>query len=126
MWPRVTSCGSAPGCAMRCLRKSAPCPMRSWTASVPVADQPVTGDVNQLPVCGGDADPPGHPRAISMYGGIIMAMTIDLKLSLVIIVAIPPFVVVITLVMRKTMHRQGRRSFDRLTLVLRENLSGIR
>lgn len=55
-------------------------------------------------------------------------MTIDLKLSLVIIVAIPLFVVVITLVMRKTikLHRQVQKKLDRLTLVLRENLSGIR
>ena len=35
-------------------------------------------------------------------GGIVMAMTIDLRLSLVIIVAIPLFVLIITLVMRKT------------------------
>ncbi len=57
-----------------------------------------------------------------------MAMTIDLPLSLVIIIAIPLFVAVITLVMRKTipLQRGVQRQLDRLTLVLRENLSGIR
>ena len=61
-------------------------------------------------------------------GGIVMAMTIDLRLSLVIIVAIPLFVLIITLVMRKTvpLYRTVQGRLDKLTRVLRENLSGVR
>ncbi|MCI8554929.1 MAG: ABC transporter ATP-binding protein [Clostridiales bacterium] len=61
-------------------------------------------------------------------GGVVMAMTIDLPLSLVIVVAIPLFLLVITAVMRKTvpLQRAVQQRLDRLTLVLRENLSGIR
>lgn len=61
-------------------------------------------------------------------GGVVMAMTIDLPLSLVILVTIPLFVLVITLVMRKNVPLQSRvqKKLDRLTLVLRENLSGVR
>lgn len=88
----------------------------------------VTGDVNQLQYAVAMLIRLVIRAPFLCIGGIIMAMTIDLKLSLVIIVAIPLFVVVITLVMRKTikLHRQVQKKLDRLTLVLRENLSGIR
>ena len=88
----------------------------------------VTGDVNQLQYAVAMLIRLVIRAPFLCIGGIIMAMTIDLKLSLVIIVAIPLFVVVITLVMRKTikLHRQVQKKLDRLTLVLRENLSGVR
>ena len=61
-------------------------------------------------------------------GGIIMALTIDPGLSLVVIAAIPLFLIVIILVMRLTvrLHRTVQNRLDKLTLILRENLSGVR
>lgn len=61
-------------------------------------------------------------------GGIIMALSIDWRLSLVIIAAVPLFVLVIILVMRKTipLHRTVQGRLDKLTRILRENLSGVR
>lgn len=57
-----------------------------------------------------------------------MALVIDWRLSLVIVAAVPLFVFVIVLVMRQTvpMHRTVQGKLDRLTRILRENLSGVR
>ena len=57
-----------------------------------------------------------------------MALLIDWRLALIVLALIPLFVLVITAVMRKTvpLHRAVQKRLDRLTLVLRENLSGIR
>lgn len=88
----------------------------------------VTNDVNQLQYAVAMLIRLVVRAPFLCIGGIVMAMTIDLPLSLVIIIAIPLFVAVITLVMRKTipLQRGVQRQLDRLTLVLRENLSGIR
>lgn len=61
-------------------------------------------------------------------GGIVMAVAIDWRLSLVLVAAIPLFVLVMTLIMRKTvpLHRTVQGRLDRLTRVLRETLSGVR
>lgn len=88
----------------------------------------VTSDVNQLQYAVAMLIRLVIRAPFLCVGGIVMAMTIDLRLSLVIIVAIPLFVLIITLVMRKTVPLyctvQGR--LDKLTRVLRENLSGVR
>lgn len=88
----------------------------------------VTNDVNQLQYAVAMLIRLVVRAPFLCIGGIVMAMTIDLPLSLVVIIAIPLFVAVITLVMRKTipLQRGVQRQLDRLTLVLRENLSGIR
>ena len=88
----------------------------------------ITGDVNQL------------QQAVAMLirlvirapflciGGLIMAMMIDLKLSIVFMIVIPMFVLVLFLVMFKAvpLYKSVQKKLDSLTLVLRENLSGVR
>ena len=88
----------------------------------------VTSDVNQLQYVVAMLIRLVIRAPFLCVGGIVMAMTIDLRLSLVIIVAIPLFVLIITLVMRKTvpLYRTVQGRLDTLTRVLRENLSGVR
>ena len=88
----------------------------------------ITGDVNQL------------QSAVAMLirlvirapflcvGGLIMAMTIDLKLSIIFMIVIPLFILVLFLVMFKAvpLYKLVQKKLDTLTLVLRENLSGVR
>lgn len=61
-------------------------------------------------------------------GGIIMAASIDLWLSVVVLVAIPIFILIIVLVMKSTirLHNIVQKRLDKLALILRENLSGVR
>ncbi len=88
----------------------------------------VTNDVNQLQYAVAMLIRLVIRAPFLCIGGVIMALTIDWRLSLVIIVAIPLFVLIITLVMRVTvkLHRLVQKKLDGLTLVLRENLSGVR
>ncbi len=88
----------------------------------------VTGDVNQL------------QSAVAMLirlvirapflciGGLIMAMAIDWKLSVILMIVIPLFILVLFLVMFKAvpLYTSVQKKLDTLTLVLRENLSGVR
>lgn len=88
----------------------------------------VTGDVNQL------------QGAVAMLirlvirapflcvGGLVMAMMIDLKLSIIFMIVIPLFILVLFLVMFKAvpLYQSVQKKLDKLTLVLRENLSGVR
>lgn len=88
----------------------------------------ITGDVNQL------------QQAVAMLirlvirapflciGGLIMAMAIDLRLSVIFMIVIPLFIVVLFLVMFKAvpLYKSVQKKLDALTLVLRENLSGVR
>lgn len=88
----------------------------------------ITGDVNQL------------QSAVAMLirlvirapflciGGLAMAIMIDLRLSVVFMIIIPLFVLVLFLVMFKAvpLYKSVQQKLDRLTLVLRENLSGVR
>jgi len=65
---------------------------------------------------------------IMFVGGLIMAVSKDAKLSLVIVAAMPVLVVSILLILRKgvPLFGQVQKRLDRLNLVLRENLTGIR
>ena len=88
----------------------------------------VTGDVNQLQYAVAMLIRLVIRAPFLCIGGIIMALVIDWRLSLVIVAAVPLFVFVIVLVMRQTipMHRTVQGKLDRLTRILRENLSGVR
>ena len=88
----------------------------------------ITGDVNQL------------QGAVAMLirlvirapflciGGLVMAMMIDMKLSVIFMIVIPLFVFVLFLVMFRAvpLYKSVQTKLDTLTLVLRENLSGVR
>lgn len=61
-------------------------------------------------------------------GGVIMAMLLDLKLSVILLLVLPLFSIVLYLLMRKSipLFKTVQKKLDNLALVLRENLSGIR
>lgn len=88
----------------------------------------VTNDVNQLQL--------GLAMFIRLairvpflcIGGIIMAMYLDIKLSLIMYLSIPFFVFAIYLIMSKSLplYKLVQKRLDKLALILRENLSGVR
>ncbi|NRT34649.1 ATP-binding cassette subfamily B protein [Clostridium beijerinckii] len=88
----------------------------------------VTNDVNQLQL--------GLAMLIRLairvpflcIGGIIMAMYLDVKLSLIMYLSIPFFAFAIYLIMNKSLplYNVVQRKLDKLSLILRENLSGVR
>ncbi|MFB9326859.1 ABC transporter ATP-binding protein [Paenibacillus aurantiacus] len=61
-------------------------------------------------------------------GGIIMAMSKDVKLSLVIVSVVPVLAIIILLVVMRSipLFKSMQTKIDKLNLVLRENLTGIR
>lgn len=65
---------------------------------------------------------------IMFIGGLIMALSKDAKLSLVIVAAMPVLIIAIVLIFRKglPLFQTVQKRLDRLNLVLRENLTGIR
>ena len=88
----------------------------------------VTNDVNQLQL--------GLAMFIRLairvpflcIGGIIMAMYLDIKLSLIMYLSIPFFAFAIYLIMSKSLplYKVVQKKLDKLALILRENLSGVR
>lgn len=62
------------------------------------------------------------------FGGIIMALSRDVKLSFVIIAIVPVIALVILFISKRTIPLFGlqQKRLDRLNLVLREHLTGIR
>lgn len=61
-------------------------------------------------------------------GGLIMAMIINLKLSLVLLVTMPLFAVFIYFIMSRTipLYKTVQKKLDTLSIIIRENLSGVR
>lgn len=88
----------------------------------------VTNDVNQLQL--------GLAMFIRLairvpflcIGGVIMAMLLDVKLSLIMYLSIPFFIFAIYLIMSKSLplYKVVQKRLDKLALILRENLSGVR
>ncbi|AGF57679.1 ATP-binding cassette subfamily B protein [Clostridium saccharoperbutylacetonicum] len=88
----------------------------------------VTNDVNQLQL--------GLAMVIRLairvpflcIGGIVMAMYLDIKLSLIMYLSIPFFAFAIYLIMNKSLplYKVVQKKLDKLALILRENLSGVR
>ena len=61
-------------------------------------------------------------------GGLVMAMILDLKLSIILMIVIVLFVVLLFLVMFRAvpLYNSVQKKLDSLTLILREHLSGVR
>lgn len=61
-------------------------------------------------------------------GGLVMAMIINLKLSLIILAVIPIFIIVLYLIMKACvpLFKLMQKKLDGLAVLLRENLSGVR
>src|SRR5690625_379971 len=63
-----------------------------------------------------------------LIGGLIMALSKDAKLSLVIFIAIPFIVIAVSIILKKgyPLFQGVQKRLDRLNMVFRENLTGIR
>jgi ATP-binding cassette subfamily B protein len=61
-------------------------------------------------------------------GGLIMAMTINLKLSIILLITMPIFAVFIYFTMSRTvpLYKIVQKKLDTLSVIIRENLSGVR
>lgn len=61
-------------------------------------------------------------------GGIVMAMLLDVKLSVIMYLSIPLFAFAVYLIMSKSLplYKIVQKRLDKLALILRENLSGVR
>lgn len=61
-------------------------------------------------------------------GGLIMAFVIDVQLSTIMLIVLPIFILILSLIMKKTvpLYRKVQQKLDSIALVLRENLSGVR
>ena len=61
-------------------------------------------------------------------GGLIMAMTINLKLSVILFITMPLFALIIYFIMSRTipLYKTVQKKLDTLSVIIRENLSGVR
>ncbi len=88
----------------------------------------LTGDINQLQVAVAMLIRLVIRAPFLCIGGVVMAASIDWRLSLVIVAAIPLFAGILWAVSGRSvpLHRKVQEKLDRLTQILSENLSGVR
>ena len=88
----------------------------------------IINDVNQLEVAVAMAIRLGVRAPFIILGSAIMAMFINLKLSLIFFLSIPLIVLTLYLVMGKSipLYRVIQKKLDKISLITRENLEGVR
>lgn len=88
----------------------------------------ITNDVNQLQVAVAMLLRLAIRVPFLCIGGVIMAMFLDIKLSTVMLLSLPLFAFAIYIIMNKTLplYKLVQSKLDKIALVLRENLSGVR
>lgn len=88
----------------------------------------ITNDVNQLQLAVAMLIRLVIRAPFICIGAIIMAMIIDLRLSLILLAATPLFGIILFFVISKAspLYRKYQQKLDKLALILRENLSGVR
>lgn len=88
----------------------------------------ITNDVNQLQLAVAMLIRLVIRAPFICIGAMIMAMILDFRLSLVLLAATPVFAIILYFIIRKTspLYRKYQQKLDRIALVLRENLSGVR
>lgn len=88
----------------------------------------IINDVNQLQVAVAMAIRLGVRAPFIILGSAMMAMFINLKLSLIFFLSIPLIVLTLYLVMGKSipLYRVIQKKLDKISLITRENLEGVR
>lgn len=88
----------------------------------------ITGDVNQVQLAVAMLMRLVIRAPFLCVGGLVMAFIIDVKLSIILIIVLPIFILILIITMKKSvpLYKLVQKSIDRIGLVLRENLSGIR
>lgn len=61
-------------------------------------------------------------------GGLVMAFILDIKLSIILCLVLPIFILILVIIMKKNVpiYRIVQKKLDQIGLVLRENLNGVR
>ena len=88
----------------------------------------ISGDVNQLQLAVAMLIRLVVRVPFLCIGGFIMAMVINIKLSIVLLVIMPLFALILYLLMSRTipLYKAVQKKLDTLSIVIRENLSGVR
>jgi len=88
----------------------------------------ITNDVNQLQLAVAMLIRLVIRAPFICIGAIIMSMIMDFRLSLIFLAATPIFAVILYLVISKSspLYRKYQQKLDKMALILRENLSGVR
>lgn len=88
----------------------------------------VTSDVNQLQLAVAMLIRLVVRVPFLCIGGLIMAMTINLKLSVILFITMPLFALIIYFIMSRTipLFKTVQKKLDTLSVIIRENLSGVR
>lgn len=88
----------------------------------------VTNDVNQIQVAVAMLIRLVIRAPFLCVGGIVMALSLDARLSVIIMIVLPIFILILSLTMRKTIPLYGavQKKLDQISRVIRENLSGVR
>ena len=88
----------------------------------------ITNDVNQLQLAVAMLIRLVIRAPFICIGAIIMAMILDFRLSLTLLAATPVFAVILYFVINKSspLYRKYQKKLDKIALILRENLSGVR
>ncbi|HEX2926912.1 MAG TPA: ABC transporter ATP-binding protein [Ruminiclostridium sp.] len=88
----------------------------------------ITSDVNQLQLAVAMLIRLVVRVPFLCIGGLIMAMTINLKLSLILFITMPLFALFIYFIMSRTipLYKLVQKKLDTLAVIIRENLSGVR
>lgn len=88
----------------------------------------ITNDVNQLQLAVAMLIRLVIRAPFICIGAIVMAMFLDFKLSIIIFAATPIFAIILYFVISRTsvLYSKYQKKLDKIVLVLRENLSGVR
>lgn len=88
----------------------------------------ITGDINQLQLAVAMLIRLVIRAPFLCIGGLIMAFIIDVKLSIIMLIVLPIFIIILMLTMTKSipLYKVVQKKLDDIALILRENLSGIR
>lgn len=88
----------------------------------------VTNDVNQLQFAVAMLIRLVIRAPFLALGAIVMAMILDLKLSLIFLIATPIIVLILYIIMKKSIpyFRSLQKKLDKISLITRENLEGVR
>jgi len=88
----------------------------------------ITNDVNQLQLAVAMMIRLVVRAPFICIGAILMAMFLDFRLAMILVAAVPIFALILYFIMTKSsvLYRLYQKNLDRLAIVLRENLSGVR
>jgi len=88
----------------------------------------ITNDVNQLQLAVAMLIRLVVRAPFICIGAIVMAMILDLKLSLILLASAPIFSVILYFIITRSspLYRKYQQKLDKIALIVRENLSGVR